>query len=430
MSHLSLFEFTQVVKKTLEKSLEPTYWIVAEIGELKVHPKGHCYLELVEKQNEKITARMKATIWSYTYQNLHLWFEKITGTELRAGMKILVNAEIQFHESFGLSLNVRDIDANYTLGERQKLKQEVIIRLQEEGLIDMNKSLALPLVPQRVAIISSAHSAGYEDFLGQLKVSPYRFETSFFAAEMQGQDATKSIVEALKTIFKTIDDFDLVVILRGGGAQTDLDCFDTYLMGKAIGRFPIPVVTGIGHERDETVADLVARIKLKTPTAVAEFLIDGIRIFEDDITKYYENILGSAQHKALESINEISQKIEHIKYSSNQLLTQAGSQIRFNKQQVFSTIVHYKKEINSSFNYMNERIGHALKSAVSKSEGQINGYEQFFHFSDPAHTLQRGFTYTTINGKGLNKIKKLSKGEIIETRTMDHTIKSTIEEIN
>lgn len=430
MTHISLFEFTQIVRKTLEKSLDPTYWIVAEIGELRMHPKGHCYLELIEKNNEQIAARMKATIWSYTYQNLHVWFEEITGTTLKTGMKVLVNAEVQFHESFGLSLNIKDIDANYTLGEKLKLKQQVINRLKEEGLINKNRSLELPLVPQNIAIISSAHSAGYEDFLSQLKLSEYKIRTSFFPAEMQGVDATKSVVKSLKDIFSKINDFDLVVVLRGGGAQSDLDCFDTYLMGKAIARFPIPVVTGIGHERDESVADIVARVKSKTPTAAAEFIIDGMRNYETALMNNFESLLGAAQHQLLHTSNDVHQKTSQIKYGCDQRLILAHSKIELNQQNILSAINHHKKDSVANIKRLKDKIQVAIKSSYRKSQNQIDAHAQFFHFSDPLHTLQRGFTYTTIAGKPLHKSKKPLKGDTIKTRTVEHTIKSTIEEVN
>ncbi len=429
MSHISLFEFTQVVKKTLEKNLDPTYWVVAEIGELRIHPKGHCYLELIEKQGEKIVARMKATIWSYTFQNLNVWFEKITGTSLKSGMKILVNGEIQFHESYGLSLNIRDIDANYTLGEREKIKREVIMRLEKEGLIRMNKSLELPLVPQRIAVISSAHSAGYEDFSNQLANSAYQFHISLFAAEMQGKDGTKSVVEALKNIFKEIDLFDLVVILRGGGAQSDLDCFDTYLMGKAIARFPIPVVTGIGHERDETVADLVARTRLKTPTAVAEFLLNGMRSYEESLLRSYERMIGHTQHRLLNESNRINHAATGIKSLSHQLIRDVDSLLRIQQQHIFDTIQHLQKQNDTQIDHLTGRLSLGLKSNLVRSQQQIYGYEQFFHFSDPEYTLQRGFTYTTIDGKSLNKQEAPTIGQVLETMTLDSTIKSKIEEV-
>ncbi len=430
MTHYSLLEFTRIVKQTIEKNLDPTYWVVAEIGELRVHPKGHCYLELVEKQNEQIVARMKATIWSYTYHELIHWFQRITGTDLKEGMKILTNVEVQFHEAYGLSLNIHDIDANYTLGERQKIKKEILNRLEQEGLINRNKELSHPLVPQNIAIISSSHSAGYEDFLGQLKSSNYAFHTSFFPAEMQGPDATKSVVNALKTIFEKINDYNLVVILRGGGAQADLDCFNTYLMGKAIARFPLPVITGIGHERDETVADIVARTKLKTPTAVAEFLINGMRSFEDGLTKNFEIILGKAQRELITKTNEVHQKADKIKYSFGQLLINANSRTVVTQQRVINALGHQKKHRINELDRFSKKVNLSMQVCLNKSNQELAAMEKFFHFSDPQYTLQRGFTYSTIDEEPIYKKKKLQIGDIIKTLTSDQTIKSIIEEIN
>lgn len=430
MEHLSLLEFNQVVKKTLEQNLDPTYWIVAEIGEIRIHPKGHCYLELVEKQNEQITARMKATIWSYTYQNLIHWFNRITGSDLKEGMKILLNAEVQYHESYGLSLNIRDIDANYTLGERQKIKQQVLQRLGEEGLIRMNLERELPLAPQRIAVISSPHSAGFEDFTHQLEKSEYSFHVALFPSEMQGEMATRSIVDSFKKIFESIEDFDLVVILRGGGSQSDLDTFNAYLTGKAIARFPLPVITGIGHERDETVADIVARVKLKTPTAVAEFLVTGLREYESRLQKTLEGILGNVYQVVQDQRQRIKEASDHIHYRSDQLILERENSLSLIQAHIVN---HSKRKIElqtSKMGHFQERVARSLNTFLENRASELSALDRFFHFSDPHYTLQRGFGYSTINGKAVSKSNKPQLGDEMITVTKDLTLNSRIEKID
>ncbi|MCK5372281.1 MAG: exodeoxyribonuclease VII large subunit, partial [Cyclobacteriaceae bacterium] len=233
MEHFSLFELNKLINEVLVKNLEPSYWIVAEIGEMRHNRNGHCYLELVEKEGDKIKAKSRATIWSYTYRNLSGWFEAITGESLKPGMKILCNATIQFHEVYGFSLNIKDIDAQYTLGERAKRKQDIIAKLQDDGIFDMNKELELPTVPQKIAVISSETAAGYGDFMDHLVNNEYAysFDIQLFNSTMQGDQAEASIVDSMHQVFGRIDDFDLLVIIRGGGASLDLDCFDSYDIG-------------------------------------------------------------------------------------------------------------------------------------------------------------------------------------------------------
>ena len=271
MEHLSLLELNQLIKQALSSQLQPTYWVVAEIGELRVAQNGHCYLDLVDKGDDRLLAKVRATIWSYTFRTLRGWFEAMTGEALRPGLKILAQVEVKFHELYGLSVNVKDIDAQYTLGERARRRQQVVQQLMDEGVYEMNKGLLLPVVPQRVAVISSPTAAGLGDFMDQLAHNRggYRFEVQLFKASMQGDGAEASIVTALLEVYQRMEEYgseyDVVVIIRGGGAQVDLDCFDTYTLASHIAQFPIPVITGIGHERDETVADLVAHTKNEDP---------------------------------------------------------------------------------------------------------------------------------------------------------------------
>jgi exodeoxyribonuclease VII large subunit len=278
---LSLYELLGGVKMSLKSSLPPAMWVTAEISELKVNYSGHCYLELIEKDTsgESIKAKARATIWASVFRMIQPYFESATRSKLATGMKVMVKASVEFHELYGFSLNITDIEPSYTVGEMALKKQEIINRLIAEGVFEMNKSLYIPDIPRRIAVVSSKTAAGFGDFMDQLLQNDfgYKFSVELFPAVMQGAEAEQSIIEALDAVFEQEALFDLVVIIRGGGSQSDLNCFNSYWLAYHICQFPLPVLTGIGHEQDETIADLVAHTRLKTPTAVAEFLIGIFR---------------------------------------------------------------------------------------------------------------------------------------------------------
>ena len=279
----TLFELNEQIKDTLCEAFPSTVWVVAEVSELKENRSGHCYLELVEKVENEIIARSRATIWSYTYRMLKPYFETTTGQFFSHGIKVLVQVTVEYHPAFGLSLNIKDIDPTYTVGDMALQRKEIIARLQNEGIFDMNRELQLPLVPQKIAVISSKTAAGYQDFVHQLNSNAHGFifYTQIFEAWMQGTGAVKSIIGALERIYQYEDFFDAVAIIRGGGATADLSCFDNYELAFNLVQFPLPVITGIGHEKDDTIIDLVAHTRMKTPTAVAEFFINGVERFYD-----------------------------------------------------------------------------------------------------------------------------------------------------
>jgi exodeoxyribonuclease VII large subunit len=299
---LSLFELHQQIREELEVAFPESYWVVAEIAQVSPDKrKGHCYLNLVDKGDDPrgaLQAQARATIWSTRYQMLGRYFEEKTGQPLKAGLKILFQANVRFHELYGLSLDIVNIDANYTIGDLARQRQETLKRLEAEGLLTANKELELPPAPQRLAIVSSSTAAGYQDFIHQLENNAYgyTFSTRLFPAIVQGNEAPASITKAMALIARYNHLFDVVVIIRGGGSQTDLGCFDDYRVAAAIGNSPLPVLTGIGHERDESIADLVAHTRQKTPTAVANFLIDKCREVEEQVEGLFDSIyMFSAQ---------------------------------------------------------------------------------------------------------------------------------------
>lgn len=292
---LSLFELHQQIREELEVAFPESYWVVAEIAQITPdRRKGHCYLTLVDKGDDarNVVAQARATIWSARFTMLGRFFEDKTGQPLKAGLKILFQASVRFHELYGLSLDIHNIDPNYTIGDLARQRQETIKRLEAEGLLTANKELELPEVPQRLAIVSSATAAGYQDFIHQLQNNAYgySFHTTLFPATVQGNDAPASVNKAMAQIANYSERFDAIVMIRGGGSQTDLSCFDDYTIAAAIGNSPLPVLTGIGHERDESIADLVAHTRLKTPTAVATFLIDRFRSAEEYSEGLYDSI--------------------------------------------------------------------------------------------------------------------------------------------
>jgi exodeoxyribonuclease VII large subunit len=298
---LSLHQLHQQIREELEAAFPESYWVVAEVAQVTAdRRKGHCYLTLVDKGDDarQMLAQARATIWSSRFQMLGRYFEEKTGQPLKAGLKILFQASVRFHELYGLSLDIVNIDPNYTIGDLARQRQETLKRLEAEGLLEANKELELTLVPQRLAVISSATAAGYQDFIHQLQNNGYgySFHTALFPAAVQGNEAPASVKRAMAQVAKYKESFDAIVLIRGGGSQTDLSCFDDYAIAAAIGHSPLPVLTGIGHERDESISDMVAHTRLKTPTAVANFLIDRFRTAEEYAEGLYDSIrMFSAQ---------------------------------------------------------------------------------------------------------------------------------------
>ncbi len=434
MEHLSLVELNQLIKQALSVQLQPAYWVVAEIGELRVAQNGHCYLDLVEKGEDRLLAKMHATIWSYTFRNLQSWFESITGEALRPGLKILAQVEVKFHELYGLSMNVRDIDAQYTLGERARRRREVIQQLIDEGVYEMNKALSLPVVPQRVAVISSPTAAGLGDFMEQLRNNRggYRFDVQLFKASMQGDAAEASIVAALLEVYDCLEQrgpcFDVVVVIRGGGAQVDLNCFDTYGLATHIAQFPLPVITGIGHERDETVADLVAHTKMKTPTAVAEFLVDGITVYDERIEGYRQRLERQTNHLLREQTYRLESLQTTLRYALSARLQQQKQHLTQRQDQLQYVAQTRLRQERERLTRWPETLRAQTQHQLQRWQQQLDTHEKVVTLVNPASILRRGFTQTYVNGKLLPKAGKIAAGSEIRTLTADKILISTLQE--
>jgi exodeoxyribonuclease VII large subunit len=427
---IKLLTLNQLIKSTLENQLEPSYWVIAEIGEIKAGSGGHAYLDLVEKQGNQFLAKIRANIWSYTYRSISASFASDTGQQLRNGMKILAYVTVTFHEVYGISLNIKDIDPNFTLGERAKQRQEVIEKLKTDGILTLNKRFSLPLVPQKIAVISSATAAGYGDFINQLQHNPYGYavKTTLFQANLQGIGGVSSLLEAITQVEKNHEYFDALVIIRGGGAQMDLDCFDDYDLCVGIGKFPLPVFTGIGHERDETIADMVAHTRLKTPTAVAEFIISGIRNYEEQLLGHLKvmekaaaQMLFLEDRRLLDSENKIKNKFSNI-------LQLAKEQVKLLQSQLSSQVSGRLKIESQRIINLESRIQTQAKTHLNQSERQLTHLEKSLSQLDPRQLLKRGYTWTEVDGISINNLEP-KVGHTLTTYTKDIKIKSTIQNI-
>jgi exodeoxyribonuclease VII large subunit len=292
---LSLTELQLIIRDSLYLALPDMYWVIAEISEIKENYAGHCYLELIEKHpgEKNVRARAKAIIWSSRYRFLKSLFENITGETLKEGLKVLVKTKVEYHELYGLSLVISDIEPAFTRGEMSIKRQQVVITLEQEGVFSMNKELNFPAVPQKIAVISSLNAAGYSDFINQLNGNSrgYNFYTALIETVMQGAETEHGVISALDKIAENSHMFDLVVIIRGGGSQSDLSWFDSYNIAYHVTQFPLPVITGIGHDKDMSVTDMVANKSLKTPTAVADFLIDCMAETENHLKEMSSGII-------------------------------------------------------------------------------------------------------------------------------------------
>lgn len=323
MNSISLYELNKEISSVLKGCLSKV-WVHAEINSISVQRVGHCYIELIEKDENtgSIIAKSRANIWSNIYKSISSYFLAETGKTLSAGMKVAFCVDVTFHEVYGISLNVVDIDPTYTLGESARKKAQVIKKLEDDGIIDMNKMLSIKLLCKNIAVISAEGAAGYGDFCHQLEHNAYgyKYNITLFNSIMQGEKAEASILESLDKVLERLDEFDVLVMIRGGGAVSDLDCFDSYLLSASLAQFPLPVLTGIGHTRDVSVVDMVAKLPLKTPTAVADFIINHTRSLEEKIDSYIELLSRSVTVLLDKQARKLDQSLTLLPLYANRLL--------------------------------------------------------------------------------------------------------------
>ena len=384
MQTYSLSELCGCIQEVLDNGLPERYWVRAEIGSMSV--RGHCYMELVEKgENEVLAAKVRATCWNNVYSLLSAYFAQETGQNLHVGMQVLMEVSVAFHAVYGLSLNVWNIDPTYTLGDLAKQRQETIRRLIEDGVMELQQTLVVSTLPRRVAVVSSVDAAGYEDFCNQLMRNRFGFTffTKLYPAVMQGDTAARSIISALSAIALDTEEWDVVAIIRGGGASTDLGCFDDYILASHCAQFPLPIIAGIGHTRDVSVVDMVAYASVKTPTAAAEWLIEHVAV-------------------QVERVGELMARL------------QRATQRSINRQKNMMALYH-------------QRLGSAVKRAMMQEHGKMALWQKTIELHSPERIFKMGYSLTTVNGKVVRKKEDVLVGEVLETHLRDGVIRSVVE---
>ncbi len=405
---LSLHELNGLVKRSIRSCLPDTYWVQAELSDVRVNYSGHCYLEFIQKDGSgnNLIAKARGTIWSNIYKMLKPYFEQETGQSFTSGIKVLVNVSVEFHELYGYSLTVLDIDPTYTVGDMERKRREIIRQLKEEGVIDLNKELEMPMLPQRVAVISSATAAGYGDFCNQLVNNSrrYGFRTELFPAIMQGEKVEESILLALDAIYQRVGDFDVVVIIRGGGATSDLSGFDTYLLAASCAQFPLPIITGIGHERDDTVIDKVAHTRVKTPTAAAEFLI-------------------ACMDKVANRLDELAYRLQQ--GVRNRLLWEYR-RMEGLKQRIPNTVYKRIGDIKYALFLAQRDLQMASRQFLSVKMHRLELLQQRLNDALPEKQLARGYSITMKDGKVVKDTSMLKEGDTLTTMLHQGRIESVI----
>ena len=427
---LTLFELNALVRDVLETTLDRAYWVEAELSEAR-EVRGHCYMELVQKDIFSATpvARASAKCWKTKWASLRPKFERATGQSLHAGMKVMLLVTANFHEAYGFSWIVQDIDPTYTMGDMARKRLEIINQLKAEGVFDMQKELTIPMFAQRVAVVSSETAAGFGDFSDQLSNNDYgfRFFPRLFPAIMQGEQVEQSIIAALNAINSEAENFDVVVIIRGGGATADMSGFDTLALAENVANFPLPIITGIGHERDESILDMVSHTRVKTPTAAATLLIDNLAGVWSHIDQCQSRIVNEVKHRMdLEHarLNRVAERIPMLfslvktrqEMRLDRLLTQATTLITNN----LSRQRHRLQLIAAA-------IRPAVTRRLMKETNHIERLNLQLKTLDPKLMLQRGYSLTLHNGKAVRDASTLAKGDRIETIVEHGRFKSVVE---
>ena len=408
MEAITLLELNGRVKSTLQFEMPDAYWVQAEISSISPSGQGHCYLELVQKDatGRNFLAKAKANIWRGTWLKLKPYFEAQTGETLKVGMKVLLQVTVTFHEVYGYSLVVQDIDPTYTMGDMARRRKEILEQLEKDGVIGLNHELEIPALPNRIAVISSATAAGWGDFRDQLAGNIYGFQfyVKLFPALMQGDDVERSAISALNAVAGRRDDFDVVIIIRGGGAVSELSCFDSYNLAFNIANFPLPVITGIGHERDDTVADVVAHTKVKTPTAAAEFIIN--KVF--DTASELENLTRRMSDAISDRMNAEKVRIERL----SQKLPSLFAVLKTRQEQVLETI--WIRTVNG------------VRNMLTAQTHKLEIMDKTLAAADPAVILKRGYSLTRQNGRVVKGASDLKKGDRLTTVFADGSVESEI----
>ena len=463
--HITLLELNRLVREVIECEMPNEYWVEAELSECR-ESHGHCYMELVQYEESPAgaaghaavpqqhtlraatpLARASAKCWASKWMLIRPGFERTTGQRLHAGMKVLLKVYAQFHEAFGFSWIVTDIDPTYTLGDMVRKRQEIIRQLKAEGIFDLQRELHLPLFCQRIAVISSETAAGYGDFCNQLADNPYgfRFETRLFPATMQGEGVEQSIIAALERIYAATQGdgsfvsgdadtkepspcvaFDAVVIIRGGGATSDMSGFDTLALAENVANFPIPIITGIGHDRDESILDMVSHTRVKTPTAAAAFLIDHLKTVLDAINDAQDRLAHAAQQKLITYHSALNTLAETLPRIFTTVRTRHEARLDALNSRIIAAVRQSLITHQSKISAFEERLPILLDRRLMTEKHRLQLIEEKAKSLDPALLLRRGFSITLKDGHALRDAAALRPGDEIETRLAKGTVRSTV----
>lgn len=451
-----IFTLQQVagsIKKTIEARYQQFYWVKAEMHKVNRYPSGHAFPELVQKEGDKIVAQMTGTIWNHNFDRINKQFIQIVKEPLKEGTLLLMQVKVSFSEIFGLSLQIVDIDPSYSLGELQRERDETLKRLQKEGLLNVNQLLNFPLLPQRIALISADTSKGYSDFMKVIDQNPwgYKFFTMLFPAYLQGDVAVSSIIDQLNRIKKVLRHFDIVVIVRGGGGEVGMTCYNNFELCKEIASFPIPVLTGIGHSTNLTVAEMISFRNAITPTELGEFLIQAFHEFSVPVQDSQKTIRTQAIQIVENAKIEFNTEIKHFRNASHLFLNRSGQELQnfsFVLQGQAKANLVRNREIVSAYGDKLKVNGHRFlrdqyiqvdqakevlitrsKRKVETKQRELENAIGMIRLLDPSNVLKRGYSITTVYGKTIKPGMELKQGTIIETRTFEYNLTSEIQKI-
>ncbi len=450
-STLTLKELQQQIKESIAEQFSSAIWIVAEINTISKNRNGHCYIELVQKSNTSntIVAQARATIWANKFAYISSFFESETDYELSAGMNVMLQVAVSYHEVYGLSLNVLNINPTYTIGDMEKAKKEIIARLINEGVFDMNKALTFNPVIQNIAVVSSSTAAGYGDFVNQLENNNhgYKFNITLFDSVMQGPNTEESVLAALNAIGDNYENYDAVAIIRGGGSKNDLSWFDNYNIAYLITQFPIPIISGIGHERDESIVDMVANTRMKTPTAVAGFIIDYNSKYEELVEETSSEIFAIATEFLQNSdlyLNNITmsimrvrtileKNIEHCERTMQSIRIEQKGKLKEEARRLEQTNISIQKcatgkitASEKSLKALSASISTSIKHKLEKNNERLEFLSHRLILNDPRTILKRGYSISRINGKVVTNDFEVHNGDILETVLYDGNVTSVV----
>lgn len=441
MMHYTLYELNEMVRQTLELEMPGEYWVEAELSEVR-EVRGHCYMELVQsdmlssffssgggRRGAAPVARASAKCWQSSWMKLRPRFERVTGQPLSAGMQVLLRVAPNFHEAYGFSWIVSDIDPTFTLGDMARRRQEIIRTLKEEGVYDLQKELLLSPFARRVAVISSENAAGYGDFCNQLADNEYGFvfQTRLFPAVMQGEQVEQTVIAALNRINDEQDQFDVVVIIRGGGATADLSGFDTLPLAENVANFPLPIITGIGHDRDESVLDMISHTRVKTPTAAAAFLVDQLATTWRRIERAQETILNRIGERLRAEQLRLTGMAGRIPVMVLSVVGDEQLRLRRLQERLTSGVPARLQTMRHRIETLSAVVVPLVERRMMTERHRLELFEQRVKALDPALLLQRGYSITLKDGHAVRAAEELRPGDVIETKVEKGTIQSIVQ---